>query len=168
MQKAWIEITGTTPFLMSAPNQADQFGPEYEYYKGCFYLDKDGIYIPGNAFEMALKEARKAAGDTRGGVRVTSDKCELLFNGPHDPDALYNIPEYVDRRPVRMAGEAVVIARPIFPEWGTEVEVTYNEKKITIEEIVEFFNEAGFEIGVGGYRQLYGKFTAKLGEQDET
>jgi len=166
MKKAWIKITGTAPFLMTAPNQADQFGPEYDYYRGCFYIDKDGLYIPGNAFEMALKEARRANGDAGGGVRVTSEKCELFFNGPHDPAKLYQMPEHVDRRPVRMAGEAVVIARPIFPEWGTEIEVTYNENKITIDKIIEYLNEAGFEIGVGGYRQLYGKFTAELGEQD--
>ena len=49
-------------------------------------------------------------------------------------------------------GTADIRYRPEFPEWSTDLEVTYNSRALAVEQIVHLFEVAGFAVGVGEWR----------------
>lgn len=165
MQRIKAKIKGVTPLMMASPHTTPVTAPEFNYYKACLYLDSQGLYLPGEAFEMALKEARKLSNDPHpnAGVRVLTDRCEMIFNGPHTPEGLFADPRFVDRRPARVDGQPVVLVRPVFPEWATEVEFAIDERRVSEAKLLNYLNDAGFDVGVGAYRQRFGRFEAIIG-----
>ena len=49
-------------------------------------------------------------------------------------------------------GTADIRYRPEFPEWRVELPVRYNADKISVEQMANIFNLAGFGVGVGEWR----------------
>lgn len=132
-------------------------------YEESMYIRPDGSYgFPAVGF----KGAAVAAG------RYCDMKMTFLRGAFHVDGELVKIDG--EPRPredmVRLAmNTADIRYRAEFPEWTAELPISYNARAITVEQIVNLFNLAGFSVGVGEWRPerdgQYGRFQVE-GEDD--
>jgi len=168
MQRVAFNITGATPLMVTAPNNVPTDAPDFERYKACFYVDEQGFYIPGESFYQAAKAAAEVDGsleEYKKAVRLTTDRAEILYQGPETIQGMFNDYKFVDRRFGKLKGQPVEIVRPIFPNWGTRVEFIIKEDIMPPEKLLQLINDAGFDIGVGAYRQRFGRFEAAIAKE---
>ena len=165
-----VPIVGTAPLVVNrfsekakrqmldamqgrkTPKQAKD--PEAEY-QAAFYRTKDGYGFPMIAFKAATVSAARFYGKD---VRMTDLRQFLFFKGvlsDADPQPL----AVITGTP-RMREDVVTVGmkghdlryRPEFPEWSTEVEVTYVKSSLTRESVLSLIDAGGLGCGVGEWR----------------
>ena len=119
--------------------------PEQDY-REALYIRPDGSYgFPAVGFKAAAVRAGTYCDMKmvflRGAFHVEGDLVRI--DGEPRPRE--------DMVRVGM-GTADIRYRPEFPEWSTELEVTYNSRALAVEQIVNLFEVAGFAVGVGEWR----------------
>lgn len=117
-----------------------------EDYRESLYLRPDGSYgFPAVAFKAAAVRAGTYCDMKmvflRGAFHVEGDL--VLIEGEPEPRE--------DMVRVGM-GTADIRYRPQFPKWATELDITFNNRALTAEQIVNLFEIAGFAVGVGEWR----------------
>nr|WKF58838.1 hypothetical protein HUO10_003339 [Paraburkholderia busanensis] len=182
-----LKIVGASPLMMHSDRLANPLLPETrvhkemtskrkktdedhlaiarsEFLSGLYFAKDIGVYIPGANFDASLKAAAKlqklGTHWTRGAV-VLTDKSKLSYDGPSDPEKLWESREFVDCRGVKVGTAKVMRYRPVFVEWACEIQIAFNEEVLTDTEIRKTIQDAGALIGVCEYRPRYGRFTAK-------
>lgn len=126
--------------------------PKQDYEDAIYYIrkaekGKPAIYgFPAIAFKSAAVDAcSHVAGITkvlaRGAFHIP---CELV--------TIEGTPEMVEHMVRVGMGTADIRFRPMFREWRTTFEIVINERVLTVAQIVNLFNTAGFAIGVGEHR----------------
>jgi hypothetical protein len=120
--------------------------PEQDY-RESLYIRSDGSHgFPAVAF----KEAAVRAGTycdmkmvfLRGAFHVDGDDLVRVEGEPEPREDMVRVGQ----------GTADIRYRPQFPKWAVEVDVTYNSRALTAEQIVNLFEIAGFAVGVGEWR----------------
>ncbi len=129
--------------------------PERDY-QDAFYFTEDGKYgFPCVGFKAAAVTACRYADmkmtAARGAFHVEGEMVEIIGEPRMREDM------------VRIAmGTADIRYRPEFPEWKVTLTVAYNVRAISVEQIINLFNIAGFGVGVGEWRPekdgQYGRF----------
>jgi hypothetical protein len=119
--------------------------PEQDY-RESLYIRSDGSYgFPAVAFKAAAVRAGTYCDMKmvflRGAFHVEGDL--VLIEGEPEPRE--------DMVRVGM-GTADIRYRPQFPKWATELDITFNNRALTAEQIVNLFEIAGFAVGVGEWR----------------
>ena len=119
--------------------------PEQDY-RESLYIRDDGSYgFPAVAFKAAAVRAGTYCDMKmvflRGAFHVEGDL--VLIEGEPEPRE--------DMVRVGM-GTADIRYRPQFPKWATELDITFNNRALTAEQIVNLFEIAGFAVGVGEWR----------------
>ena len=119
--------------------------PEQDY-RESLYIRDDGSYgFPAVAFKAAAVRAGTYCDMKmvflRGAFHVEGDLVPI--EGEPEPRE--------DMVRVGM-GTADIRYRPQFPKWATELEITFNSRALTAEQIVNLFEIAGFAVGVGEWR----------------
>lgn len=121
----------------------------------CIHRDIDGhVAFPANGFKSA---AVRAATDVE--LKMTDMRRAFHINGEF---VKINADEPVMRTDTVKVGmgSTDIRYRPQFNNWNCEVTVTYNENVISLEQIVNLFNVAGFGVGIGEMRpEKKGGFT---------
>lgn len=117
-----------------------------EDYRESLYMRPDGSYgFPAVAFKAAAVRAGTYCDMKmvflRGAFHVEGDL--VLVEGEPEPRE--------DMVRVGM-GTADIRYRPQFPKWATELDITFNNRALTAEQIVNLFEIAGFAVGVGEWR----------------
>lgn len=117
-----------------------------EDYRESLYMRPDGSYgFPAVAFKAAAVRAGTYCDMKmvflRGAFHVEGDL--VLIEGEPEPRE--------DMVRVGM-GTADIRYRPQFPKWATELDITFNNRALTAEQIVNLFEIAGFAVGVGEWR----------------
>ena len=117
-----------------------------EDYRESLYIRPDGSYgFPAVAFKAAAVRAGTYCDMKmvflRGAFHVEGDL--VLIEGEPEPRE--------DMVRVGM-GTADIRYRPQFPKWATELDITFNNRALTAEQIVNLFEIAGFAVGVGEWR----------------
>jgi len=51
-----------------------------------------------------------------------------------------------------MTGAPMKILRPEFTDWSCELQIMYDESMISLDQIINLFNKAGFYMGIGSWR----------------
>lgn len=183
-----LKIVGTSPLMMHSDKLANPLLPETrahkeltskrkksdedhlaiarsEFLSGLYYSKDVGIYIPGANFDATLKTAAKlqklGTHWTRGAV-VLTDKAKVIFDGPEDPEKLWDSRAFVDCRGVKVGTAKVMRYRPVFTEWACAIEIAYNEEILNVSEVKKTIFDAGALIGVCEYRPRFGRFTATV------
>ncbi len=115
-------------------------------YRESLYIRGDGSYgFPAVAFKAAAVRAGTYCDMKmvflRGAFHVEGDL--VLIEGEPEPRE--------DMVRVGM-GTADIRYRPQFPKWATELDITFNNRALTDEQIVNLFEIAGFAVGVGEWR----------------
>lgn len=137
--------------------------PEQDY-RDSLYVHPDGGYgFPCVAFKAAAVGACRFSD----GLKMTEARGAFHVNGE-----LAKIDGEPTMREdmVRIGmGTADIRYRGEFLTWRTALEITYNADAISIEQIINLFNLAGFGVGVGEWRPekdgSYGRFHVAGGDE---
>lgn len=127
------------------------------------YLGERGEYtLPAHNIEAAMLEGARKNKNGRlvqGGAFVASDP-ELVFPGStKTPDELWAGGEHALMVSVRVQRNRVMRTRPLIPSgWTAKVSVQYDPATIEEPAILQAFEVAGRERGVGDWRPKYGRF----------
>lgn len=184
MEILTIRVTGTSPLMMHSDKLANPLLPmtkahkaltskrkkvDEDYYAiarseflaGLYYDDVSGIHVPGANFDATFlggaKLQRLGTRWKRGAVLVT-DKAKLLFDGPSNPEHLWEDSRFVDCRGVKVGTVKVMRYRPVFLDWATQLDVAINTDVLDLEEAKKAIEDAGKLIGVCEYRPRFGRF----------
>jgi hypothetical protein len=130
--------------------------PEAEY-KAAFYRCKEGYGFPVTAFKAATVGAARFYGKD---VRMTELRQFIFMRGElseKDRQALVPITGEPRMREdvVRLGGmsrSADLRYRPEFPEWSTELEVTFVKSSLSRDSVLSLIDAGGMGIGVGEWR----------------
>lgn len=130
--------------------------PQAEY-EASFYRTKNGYGFPVTAFKSATVGAARFFGKD---VKMTELRQFMFFHGhisDNDPQALVEIHGEPRMREdvVRLSGpsrSADLRYRPEFPEWSTELVITYVESSLSFDSVLSLVNAGGLGIGVGEWR----------------
>ena len=103
---------------------------------------------------------------SRKGPLAKSGTCaqgtfDLVYDGPRDPDELFNNEDFQDVRPVRIDTKKVMRCRPRFQDWGTTVIVNFDDERCNASEVEQWLAAAGQQCGIGDYRPRYGRFSVE-------
>lgn len=171
-QTMLVPIVGTAPLIVNKfSNKAKQQmldaqqgkktpkqirDPKTEF-EAALYHTKDGYGFPITAFKAATVGAARFYGKD---VRMTELRQFIFMRGvlsPNDPQQLAEIIGTPEMREdtVRLAGpsrSADLRFRPMFPEWSTQLEVTYVTSSLSSDSVLSLIEAGGMGIGVGEWR----------------
>lgn len=178
-----VKITGVTPLLMSNGRLVD---PRDEYTKqisaldkipaarrtektmeeadnlrwlASVYTDTEGfVVLPAVNFEACLKFAgriHKLGTKVQTGVYVEDDS--RLEGVDRPASELVSDPKHVHRINTK---RGVMAHRPIFPKWGAEFTIHYDDMIISRDDMQLVLETAG-RTGVGSWAKRFGKFKVK-------
>lgn len=153
--EARSEMLATQMKKAKGPKKAKD--PEADY-KGCFYFLPDGTPgFPVIAFKAAAVNAAIRFSD---GMKGTEVKGSFHIDGELVP--IQGKPQMREDMVRVGMGKADIRYRPEFKTWRVSLPVRFNADAISLEQIVNLFNLAGFGVGVGEWRPekdgIYGMF----------
>ena len=175
-----VTLTGLTPIMFDCFRGQEEIPPERKLYVS----SKDGktLILPSANIMgflasqtsvsclktyVPVKEKKAVAAKLLASIAISPD--EIPFVDERGPILFEDWNEQVrlDERMARPSATARVVAkRPVLnAPWKLTFELFINEGDyITGERIKDWFLRGGFEVGVGAYRPLFGRFTAELDE----
>jgi hypothetical protein len=188
MKTVKVKISGTAPLLMHSDRFANPLDPltkthkaltatrkktddihlaiaKSEFKGSCYWAEKHGFFIPAQNMESCLVGAAKL--DKLGvkfkqGVRVLEDVLPLDGHAKDTPDQLWENPDHVDVRGVKVTTSKLMRYRPIFKRWSTSATVAFNEDIVNEGEVMKALTDAGALIGLGDYRPRFGRFSIEV------
>ena len=162
-----LTVKGTTPLIVHAwsekavkmmeavQQQKAKVGrepknPDAEY-EACFYRTEDGRYgVPARAFKKAMVQAATSIDDKR--FAKTKIRQVLFVQGDILPLEIATEP---NKRcdTVRLNGKTADLRyRPEFKDWSVTLTIEYNAQAVSLEQVVNLLNLAGFAVGIGEWR----------------
>ena len=164
-EKARREIEGKQQKKPKGARAARNPQKEYE---AAFYRipGKKNIYgIPAAGIK---KCAVRACSFVDGIFMTTARGAFHVVEGPGGLVPIKNSPPVYDARPVVLkSGVKDMRYRPRFEKWSVTFDVQYNENVISLEQLVNLYNNAGFSVGLCELRPerggSYGMFHVKRG-----
>jgi hypothetical protein len=180
-----IEIVGTAPLIMHNGQTADPLNKfaramkevsgkrnktEADYlemarieYAAGLYLNADGPVIPARMLEAAITDGAKKSklGKLVAAGVMVEKHASLIYDGPREAKALFEDDRFRLAIPVRVGQQKVVRTRPIFPEWGAEIEVSYLADIINPRDLLTAVRNAGMLCGLGDWRPRYGRYVLR-------
>ncbi len=121
--------------------------PDEDFRSSLYHLEGGGYGFPTIAFKAAAVTACTSLGKA-----ITKVAARQAFHIQGEMAVIKGEPR---RRSdmVRIGmGTADIRFRGEFPEWETELLIRFNARAITLEQLVNLFNLAGFAVGVGEWR----------------
>jgi hypothetical protein len=184
MELLKLKITGTSPLMMHADTLANPLSPatklhkeltskrkktdddhraiaKSEFIAGCYWRAGEGFFIPGpnlDATFLAGAKLQKLGTHWKRGALVLEDRVKLLHSGPGNPELLWESPENVDCRGVKVGMAKIMRYRPIFLAWAAELSVSINVEVLDIQEAKKAIEDAGELIGTCEFRPRFGRF----------
>ena len=132
-------------------------------FKGSLYVNKDNHpIVPIEGIEAVLVAGAKKAKegkDARAGVYCMSNAI-LKYDGPTDPDALWNNNKFRMVAGIRnpSSGSRIMRTRPMFDNWSCDIELCYNPEVVNEEQIFNWLRVAGDQCGAFDWRPKFGRF----------
>lgn len=136
-----------------------------EWKNGLYHDDKIGPYVPAIMLEATVMEAAKSqklGKKFKSAIMVLEDKSPLQYEGPRDIKGLWNNPNFVDARSVRVQNARIQRFRPKFDNWKLNFTLAYNPEVINKNEVVKALTDAGTLIGIGDFRPRFGTFEVSV------
>lgn len=166
-----VPIVGTSPLIMHAwsakarQQMLDSMqgrktpktvkDPQAEYEAALYRRDDGGYGFPVLAFKSATVEASRFYGKS---VTKVALRQSLFFSGEYSKSAgqslvpIYGEPQMrEDVVRVGISGRDLRY-RPEFPEWSSELTVTYVRSSLTHESVLSLIDAGGLGTGVGEWR----------------
>lgn len=188
MKTIAVQLTGKAPLLMHSDRFANPLDPlakahkeltskrkktdddhtaiaRSEFIGGCYWRKDIGFFLPAQNLDACLIAAakmQKLGVKFKQGVQVLED--ELVFAGyeKKTPDQLWNDPEHIDCRGVKVGMAKIMRYRPILRKWSLNATIVVNEEVVNINEVKKAVQDAGALIGLGDYRPRFGRFNVEF------
>jgi len=173
-----LQIKGISPLMMHAWSEKVMSGlpggsghkdpktgkrpardPEKDFREAAYRHPEGGYGFPAVAFKQAAVSAIRLIDG------LTMAEAKLMFLMPQDFVKIESPEPTMDSRPVRLqrGGSVEMRYRPVFWPWSTNLEVRYNARAVTVEQIVNLLVLAGECVGIGEWRPekggKHGRFT---------
>jgi len=133
--------------MKKAKNAKEAKDPQRDYEEAFYRLPNGKPGFPTIAFKQA---AVSAGGRFSDGLKMTELRGAFFIEG--------ELAEIIGEPRIREdmvrvgMGTADIRYRPEFPQWGTTLKISYNADAISLDQLVNIFNLAGFGVGVGEWR----------------
>lgn len=140
--------------------EADHEEMAHIEFLGGLYMGEKGPVIPVSVIEAALIGAAKKYKEgmlAKAGMYV-ADNAYLEYDGPKDPEELYKLDAFRDKRGVVIHPNRVMRTRPMFSKWEATIEVSYEDTVINEIRVDEWVRTAGNIVGFGEMRPRFGRF----------
>lgn len=185
-----IEAIGTKPLLLHNVDLANPLNPwsrkmaelrgipskrrtekwhedmAYANFMGAFYdiPEVDGIAVPSENMRRSIIEAAKLnrlGTAVQRALSVTTAATPLIFDGPKEPQRLWDSRSFQLTRMIRGSGGASPTTYPMFREWALRVPFDLDESVLNERDLREVAERAGRIEGLGASRkQGYGRYDA--------
>lgn len=186
-----LHIEGVAPLLMNAPTLLDPLHPlskqmadatkkkanqrtvadierisRLEHRAHLYWHDELGPVVPTINIKKCVQEAGgrwRLGPPVKRGILFAERFVPLQYDGPRDPDALYD-EGYVDHRPIKnggMSGGRVMRTRPCFDSWSLDVSFKLDPHEIGVEDFGKSLTRSQ-TFGLGDYRPEFGLFVASF------
>ena len=188
MQNATIRFTGTMAMLMHCDKLANpvdvatikhgeltKVKPKtleiheaimHSQFINSLYLnDKNRVVMPAQNIRKCLIEGarfHKRGKDIERGVIFLSEYGSFEYDGPKDPEKMWESKAFSDIRSVVIGRKKVMTCRPRFNDWACQIEIVYDPSLIDKTALVIALTKAGDVVGLGDYRPLFGRFKGEL------
>lgn len=183
-----MTITGIAPLLMQSDRFVDPLNPATKAHKkltsirkktdedhiaiaksewmGALYYREDiGIYVPTINIRKSLIEGarlNKLGKHIERGIVFADEYAKLQYDGPKNPEKLWENRDFVDRRSVVVSRARLIRCRPRFKQWSLTTQIVHEESLINLEDLVMSAENAGALIGLGDYRPMFGRYEVKI------
>lgn len=159
-----IEIVGDSPLIVhawsakakkemldkqmkKAKTAKEAKDPERDYEEAFYRLPNGNPGFPTIAFKSA---AVSAGGRFSDGLKMTELRGSFFIEG--ELAEIYGEPVMREDMVHVGMGTADIRYRPEFKQWRVKLPIKYNADAISIDQMVNLFNLAGFGVGVGEWR----------------
>lgn len=139
-------------------------------FEGGLYFDPDlGPYLPTYNVKRSFVEGARinklGKHVERAFVPLALD-VPLQYTGPRTVDGLFNDPagRFVDRRMVKVGTNKVLRTRPRFDSWKVDFKAHVDTEVINLEDLQRVATNAGLMVGLGDFRQRYGRYSVTITE----
>lgn len=132
-----------------------------EFFGGMYCDDKTGPYIQGIAVLACIRDAAKESKKgklVKESLLASEMKIPLKYVGPREPEKMWEVKTFVDRRSVVVMGKRVMRTRPIFHEWSLDFTLDFASDRIDEADLIDWMDTAGQYKGLGDYRPFHGRF----------
>ncbi len=133
-------------------------------FKGALYVSENRIVLPPDVIEASIINGAKKAKE--GMIAKTaifvSNHTPLLYDGPTDPEELWEDKRFVFIKAVRVGQAKIMRTRAFFANWQAEIEIEYNPDLAQLSQVERWVRDAGEQVGVGSWRPRHGRFTSEL------
>jgi hypothetical protein len=134
-----------------------------------WYFGPNGPVMPSQNIYASLHEAAKKTREGKvflDGVNILHEYADLEYDGPRDLDNLWGDgltgSPFVDYRAVGQQAVKIMRCRPRLAEWRLETSFLVDETILDVDKFQIFVDKAGRYVGLGDFRKMYGRFTAKV------
>jgi len=121
--------------------------------------------LPAEALEASFTKAaalRRKTRQARAGFLV-AEPALIVFAGPARIDELWADSRFRLRRSVVIGNARTMRTRPMFPVgWSADVTASFLPTLLDRSEVLEIFQIAGAQVGIGDWRPRYGRYKAEL------
>lgn len=167
-ERVKIKVRGITPLIMNKHSEEAQKkiedkeqgratkgrgtrDPRAEYEAALHRIDGNGRYgFPAAGFRLGMVRVGKLLGinmiDGQQMFHILAENKENLVEIISDPPVM--VDDWINVK----RGGADIRYRPYFYNWSAEVPIVYDPDLISLEQIVNLLNHAGWKIGIGDWR----------------
>ena len=189
MKKLRFKITGDAPLLMHngrLADNADEFAmamkeissnrkkttadyeklAQLEFLGGLYLGENNEPIIPAHVMEAAIIGRGGAARKDRMGKESAAglwviDDATLVYDGPKDPDELWQDKRFVNQSMVRIGPNRIKRTRPFFRKWTAEFELQFDPELLNEEDVRRWVEVAGTQVGLMDWRPRFGRFSVE-------
>ena len=138
-----------------------------EFLGGLWLNEDNRIVVKAEALEASLcKCAYAVAGkavskDKMAASAMCLDSPVLIYDGPDDPEKLWETDRFVSRLPVKIGKARIMRTRPLFRKWSAVAVFDLDTGSVNEDVFIRIAEHAGQYVGIGDYRPRYGRFVVE-------
>lgn len=103
--------------------------------------------------------------DVPRGIYPLQEFVPLQFDGPTDPEKLWQDGGFKLRKSVGVQRSRTMRTRPIFPEWEASLPIEVDAEVFDLHTLRNIWKAAGIYAGLGDMRPIYGRFEGTIAEE---
>jgi hypothetical protein len=133
--------------MKKAKTAKEAKNPQRDYEESFYRLPNGKPGFPTIAFKLAMVSAGGRFSD---GLKMTELRGAFFVEG--EMVEIIGTPRMREDMVRISMGKADIRYRPEFPEWSVMLPIRYNADKISLDQLANILNLAGFGVGVGEWR----------------
>jgi hypothetical protein len=108
---------------------------------------------------------QKKGADVLRGIFPLAEDAVLSYDGPTDPEKLWQAGEFSLRKSVGVQRNRTMRTRPLFVDWQAKLPVEVDVSVFDLHTLKRAWKDAGIYSGLGDMRPVYGRFVGTIKEE---